>query len=202
VTDNTIGKIGLCWRILSTFGRLHIHPTSGQPKDYPEFHLVYRDAKPKNDWVYDIQKLSSTVWHSDVTYEQQPPGLTTLFLYDTPGSGGDTGYVSQVGEQSCWPWHAISTYADYIPEAYNRLSPSLRAYLETLSVVHSGVEQAEYSRRGNRGGVVKREPVENVHPLVRRHPVTGEKALFVNKQFSRRIVGLRTEESDAILNLL
>jgi sulfonate dioxygenase len=50
--------------------------------------------------------------------------------------------------------------------------------------------------------VVKREPVENVHPLVRRHPVTGEKALFVNKQFSRRIVGLRTEESDAILNLL
>ncbi|RSH89752.1 hypothetical protein EHS25_001738 [Saitozyma podzolica] len=167
----------------STFGRLHIHPTSGQPKDYPEFHLVYRDAKPKNDWVYDIQKLSSTVWHSDVTYEQQPPGLTTLFLYDTPGSGGDTGYVSQV-------------------EAYNRLSPSLRAYLETLSVVHSGVEQAEYSRRGNRGGVVKREPVENVHPLVRRHPVTGEKALFVNKQFSRRIVGLRTEESDAILNLL
>lgn len=82
----------------STFGRLHIHPTSGQPKDYPEFHLVYRDAKPKSAWAYDVQKLSSTVWHSDVTYEVQPPGLTTLFLYDTPGSGGDTGYVSQVGE--------------------------------------------------------------------------------------------------------
>jgi sulfonate dioxygenase len=81
-----------------TFGRLHIHPTSGQPKDYPEFHLVYRDAKPKSAWAYDTQKLSSTVWHSDVTYEAQPPGLTTLFLYDTPGSGGDTGYVSQVGE--------------------------------------------------------------------------------------------------------
>jgi sulfonate dioxygenase len=92
--------------------------------------------------------------------------------------------------------------AESVVEAYNRLSPSFQAYLETLSVVHSGVEQAEYSRRGNRGGVVKREPVENVHPLVRRHPVTGEKALFVNKQFSRRIVGLRTEESDAILNLL
>ena len=49
---------------------------------------------------------------------------------------------------------------------------------------------------------MKREPVEHVHPLVRRHPVTGEKAIYVNKQFSRRIVGLKTEESDAILNLL
>jgi sulfonate dioxygenase len=69
-------------------------------------------------------------------------------------------------------------------------------------VLHSGVAQAEYSRRGNRGGVVKREPVENVHPLIRRHPVTGEKALFVNKQFSRKIIGLKAEESEAILNLL
>jgi sulfonate dioxygenase len=68
--------------------------------------------------------------------------------------------------------------------------------------VHSGVAQAEFSRRGNRGGVVKREPVEHVHPLVRRHPVTGDLALYVNPQFSRRIVGLKTEESNAILNLL
>jgi sulfonate dioxygenase len=87
-------------------------------------------------------------------------------------------------------------------EAYNRLSPSFREYLETLSVLHSGVAQAEYSRSGNRGGVVKREPVETVHPLVRTHPVTGQKALFINKQFSRRIIGLKVEESDAILNLL
>lgn len=118
-----------------------------------------------------------------VTYEKQPPGLTTLFLFDSPPAGGDTAYVSQV-------------------EAYNRLSPSFAAYLETLQVIHSGVEQANYSRLGKRGGVVKREPVENAHPLVRTHPVTGQKALFVNKQFSRKIVGLKREESDAILNLL
>jgi sulfonate dioxygenase len=145
---------------------------------------VYKDAKPGSGFFnYARDSVTTTGFHSDVTYEEQPPGLTTLFLYETPYTGGDTLYVSQV-------------------EAYNRLSPSFQAYLETLSVVHSGVEQANYSRAGGRGGVVKREPVENVHPLVRRHPVTGDKALFVNKQFSRRIVGLKTEESDAILNFL
>lgn len=166
-----------------TFGRLHIHPTSGQPAGFPEFHLVYKDDARKGFGGYNPNKLSSTGWHSDVTYEEQPPGLTTLFLYANPDSGGDTAFLSQVA-------------------AYNHLSPSFRAYLETLQVVHSGVAQADFSRAGNRGGVVKREPVETVHPLVRRHPVTGEKALFINRQFSRHIVGLKTEESEAIMNLL
>ena len=86
--------------------------------------------------------------------------------------------------------------------AYKHLSPSLRTYLETLTAVHSGKAQAEFSRAGNRGGIVKREPVENSHPIVRTHPVTGEKALFVNRQFTRSIDGLKKEESDAILELL
>lgn len=123
------------------------------------------------------------MWHSDVTYEAQPPGLTALFLFDSPPSGGDTGYEDQRA-------------------AYKHLSPSLRGYLETLSAVHSGVRQADEARKGGRGGIVKREPVENVHPIIRRHPVTGEKALFVNRQFTRHIVGLKQEESDALLELL
>lgn len=76
-----------------------------------------------------------------------------------------------------------------------KLSPAFVAFLKTLKAVHSGVEQANFSRSGRRGGIVRREPVENVHPLVRRHPVTGEEALYVNKQFTRRIVGLKKEES-------
>jgi sulfonate dioxygenase len=88
-----------------TFGRLHTHPTSGQPKEYQQFHLVYRDGAGADGpgaaslvRNYYADKLTSTQWHSDVTYEEQPPGLTTLLLYATPESGGDTAYVSQVGQ--------------------------------------------------------------------------------------------------------
>lgn len=119
---------------------------------------------------------TSTLWHSDVSYELQPPGLTTFFLLDQPKTGGDTIFLSQV--------HALK-----------RLSPQFVAFLRTLKAIHSGVEQAAFSRAGNRGGIVRREPVEHVHPVIRKHPVTGEEALYVNRQFTRRIVGLKREES-------
>lgn len=85
--------------------------------------------------------------------------------------------------------------------AYKRLSPSFRAYLETLTAIHSAVEQAEDSIK-NGSGIVRRNPVETIHPVVRVHPGTGEKALFVNKAFTKHIVGLKKEESDAILNFI
>ncbi|KAI0067960.1 TauD-domain-containing protein [Artomyces pyxidatus] len=164
------------------FGRLHVHPTSGHPQGYPELHLVYKDAKSTYNFELD-QSTTTTMWHSDVSYELQPPGLTTFFLLSQPTTGGDTLFTSQVS-------------------TLKKLSPPFVAFLRTLTAVHSGVEQAEFSRSGKRGGVVRREPVENVHPLVRRHPVTGEEALYVNRQFTRRIVGLKREESNNILNFL
>ncbi|KAJ6006924.1 hypothetical protein N7451_004868 [Penicillium sp. IBT 35674x] len=163
------------------FGRHHIHPTSGSPEGYPEIHLVHRN---NNAWEFDqylAEKNSSVSWHSDVTYEQQPPGTTILYLLDGPEVGGDTVFVDQV-------------------EAYKRLSPAIKERLHGLKAVHSGLEQATNSRE--RGGVVRREPVTNEHPLVRTHPVTGEKALFVNAGFTRSIVGLKKEESDALLGFL
>ncbi|EIN13379.1 TauD-domain-containing protein [Punctularia strigosozonata HHB-11173 SS5] len=164
------------------FGRLHIHPTSGHPRNYPELHLVYRDENSTFNFERE-DRITSTTWHSDVSYELQPPGLTTFFLLAQPESGGDTLFTSQVSTLS-------------------KLSPPFVEFLRTLKAVHSGVEQAEFSRSGKRGGMVRREPVENVHPVVRRHPVTGQEALYVNRQFTRRIVGLKKEESDNILNFL
>jgi sulfonate dioxygenase len=164
------------------FGRLHIHPTSGHPAGYPEIHLVYRDVDSSFNFELD-DSITSIRWHSDVSYELQPPGLTTFFLLAQPQTGGDTLFTSQVA-------------------ALKRLSSQYVGFLRTLKAVHSGVQQAEFSRAGRRGGTVRREPVENVHPLVRKHPVTGEEALYVNRQFTRRIVGLKREESESILNFL
>jgi alpha-ketoglutarate-dependent taurine dioxygenase len=121
--------------------------------------LVHRKGSNGEFEAFLANRNSSVGWHSDVSYEAQPPGTTFLYIFDGPESGGDTGFVNHV-------------------EAYNRLSPALKERLHGLKAVHSGFEQAEFSR--NRGGVVRREPVSNEHPLVRTHPATGEKALFVN----------------------
>ncbi|KAH9206075.1 putative alpha-ketoglutarate-dependent sulfonate dioxygenase [Leptodontidium sp. 2 PMI_412] len=165
------------------FGRHHIHPTSGSPEGHPELHIVHRYGKPGTSEFdsFLAGRNSSVSWHSDVTYEAQPPGTTFLYIFDGPEEGGDTLFTNQV-------------------EAYNRLSEPLKERLHGLKAVHSGFEQAQFSR--DRGGVVRREPVKNEHPVVRTHPATGEKALFVNAGFTRSIVGLKKEESDALLQFL
>jgi hypothetical protein len=96
-----------------------------------------------------------------VSYEQQPPGTTFLYILDKPSTGGDTLFVNAA-------------------EAYNRLSPLFQQRLHGLRATHSAVEQANASLA--RGGIKRREPVVNEHPIVRTHPVTGEKALYVNPQ--------------------
>lgn len=100
-------------------------------------------------------------WHSDVSYERQPPGTTFLYVLEKPAAGGDTLFVDAA-------------------EAYRRLSPAFRQRLHGLRATHSAVEQAAASLA--RGGVVRRDPVVSEHPVVRTHPATGEKALYVNPQ--------------------
>ncbi|KAK7451163.1 hypothetical protein VKT23_012494 [Stygiomarasmius scandens] len=158
------------------FGPIQRHPTSGNVKGYPEFHV----ERPIPEYRGG-DRINGTSWHSDVSYEKQPPGTTFFFILDQPETGGDTLFLSQA-------------------EAYRRLSPEFQKRLEGLRAVHSAVEQAEFSRR--RGGPVRREPVETEHPLVRVHPVTGEKALYVNQGFTRRIVGFKHEESEYLLKFL
>ncbi|KAJ7042272.1 hypothetical protein C8F04DRAFT_1229963 [Mycena alexandri] len=168
--------------IVSYFGPIHKHPTSGN--GFPEFHVVYRDADHDEHREYiGLERSSLTSWHSDISYERQTPGTTFFFILDQPdnGGGGDTLFLSQV-------------------EAYRRLSPEFQKRLEGLRAVHSGVAQADISRK--RGGPVRREPIESEHPVVRVHPVTGEKALYVNPGFTRRIVGYKTEESEHLLKFL
>ncbi|KAB5592032.1 alpha-ketoglutarate-dependent sulfonate dioxygenase [Ceratobasidium theobromae] len=162
------------------YGPLHKHPSTGVPKEpgLEEVHVVYADHTRRPDTTA-FSKFE--LWHSDVTYELQPPGTTLFKVLVSPEEGGDT----------LWS----SGYA-----LYSSLSPFLQQYLEQLSAVHSGADQATGSRAA--GTHVRREPVENVHPLVRVHPATGLKSIFANAGFTRRIVGIPKAESDAILRFL
>jgi len=163
------------------FGRLHIHPTSGAPEGFPEVHLVHRGAEDKSFLDFLTSRTNSVAWHSDVTYENQPPGTTFLYALDVPDAGGDTLFCNMA-------------------KAYERLSPAFQERLAGLQAVHSGYEQATAAK--NRGSIFRRAPVSSIHPLVRTHPATGEKALYVNPQFTRYIVGFKQEESDYLLKFL
>ncbi|KAH0833344.1 hypothetical protein J3R83DRAFT_12413 [Lanmaoa asiatica] len=163
------------------FGPLHKHATTPVPKEpgLEEVHtVVYNDAARRPDSTA-FSKLE--LWHSDVTYEIQPPSTTSLKVITGPEYGGDT----------LWS----SGYA-----LYSSLSPGMQTYLEGLTALHSAVAQAEGSRAA--GLHVRREPIETIHPVVRVHPVTGWKSIYVNPGFTRRIVGVPKAESDSILNFL
>ncbi|KAK3986981.1 putative alpha-ketoglutarate-dependent sulfonate dioxygenase [Cladorrhinum sp. PSN332] len=163
------------------FGPLHIHPVGAHVKDNLELHNIY--LGPDNEYRNRgrSNRLTTTGYHSDVSYEHQPPGITILTLLSVPPTGGDTAWQSQTA-------------------AYSRLSPPIRALLEGLRAEHSGHSQAQNASKD--GLFVRRDPVKTEHPIVRIHPATGQKALFVNPGFTKRIVGLKEEESDALLKLL
>ncbi|CCH40521.1 Alpha-ketoglutarate-dependent sulfonate dioxygenase [Wickerhamomyces ciferrii] len=163
------------------FGPLHIHPSSGAPLDYPEFHITYRRKDPNEYQKVFGNRLHTKGWHSDVTYEKNPPGTTFFAMLQGPESGGDT------------------LFSD-TEEAYNRLSPKFKEMIADLKCVHSSYEQAAQSNAS--GGIERRPPSASIHPLVRTHPVTKKKSLFAGRAFIRQIIGLKQEESDAILNLL
>ena len=173
--------IGKAVEFVRYFGRLHIHPTSGAPAGFPEVHLVHRSAGDTSAQDFFASRTNSVAWHSDTTYENQPPGTTFLYALDVPPAGGDTLFLNMAA-------------------AYQRLSPAFRERLQGLNAVHSAHEQAVSAL--DRGSHVRREPVESIHPLVRTHPATGEKALWCNPQFTRYIVGFKKEESDHLLKFL
>ncbi|CAF9917081.1 MAG: hypothetical protein HETSPECPRED_003116 [Heterodermia speciosa] len=164
------------------FGKLHKHATTSVPSrpGLEDVHVVYTDEKSKDQRA----KFTPTfLWHSDVTYELQPPSYTLLKVLTGPprGGGGDTLWASQ--------------YA-----VYDALSAPMQKYLEGLTALHSAKMQAEGSRAAGRP--VRRDPIVTEHPLVRTHPVTGWKSVFFNPGFVTEIVGVPKVESNAIISYL
>lgn len=164
------------------FGRLHKHATTSVPRKQglEDVHVVYAaDNSPDNRALFS----PSFLWHSDVTYEVQPPSYTMLKVLTGPphGGGGDTLWSSQ--------------YA-----AYDVLSSHMQTYLKGLTALHSADMQANDSRA--LGRPVRRDPVTTEHPLIRTNPVTGWNSLFFNPGFVTKIIGIPKGESDAIIRYL
>jgi taurine dioxygenase len=157
------------------FGELHVHPGVPGPAGHPEVLPVHTDAKS----TY----VAGESWHSDVSCDAEPPMGSILHLRVVPAVGGDTLFASM--------------YA-----AYEGLSARMKAYLEGLTATHDGEPyyRGRYKDKGvdDRGKLYPRA----VHPVVRTHPETRRKALYVNRMFTTRINDVSREESEAILAYL
>ena len=156
----------------SRLGELHIHPAAKAPEGYPEVLVVHTDENSKY--------TAGNGWHTDVSCDERPPGLSMLRIEQTPSAGGDTLWASMYG-------------------AYETLSPSMQEYLLTLTALHTG-DKAYVGRYSARSADV--DYPSNVHPVIRTHPISGRKALYVNSGFTVRIKELTQKESDALLNFL
>lgn len=139
---------------------------------WPDLQATERPANFRNPG-------GSSVWHTDLVHEAQPAGITHLHNDTVPPVGGDTLWASGYG-------------------AYEKLSPSFRKFIDGKYAVYRSAHQ--YLDRENPEAGPKY--VERTHPLVRVHPVTGWKALWVNRSMTVRIVGLDKAESDLILGYL
>jgi taurine dioxygenase len=126
----------------------------------------------------DSKYVAGEDWHSDLTCDAEPPLGSILALHTVPDYGGDTLFSSM--------------YA-----AYDGLSDRMKAYLEGLEAVHD----ADHVYRPLFPDVDRKYP-SSTHPVVRTHPVTGRKLIFVNSSYVTHIVGLPADESAAVLKFL
>lgn len=156
------------------FGELHVHPAAPHEEGHPELMIIRTEASST--------RANGEGWHSDVSCEEEPPLGSILYLRQCPPCGGDTLFAN--------------TYA-----AYEALSERMKGYLEGLTAVHDG--EHVYRRLYANLGVEDRPSYPRAeHPVVRTHPVSGRRSLFVNRGFTTKLVGVPREESDAVLRYL
>ena len=158
----------------SRFGKLHVHPAAPTViADHPEIFAVHADEKSSH--------VAGEEWHSDVSCDLEPPMGSILYLTEVPpDGGGDTLFANM-----------------YM--AYETLCEPIKKMLTGMRAIHAG--EHYYRERYAINDAGKIYP-SSEHPVVRTHPVTKKKCLFVNRVFTTRIVGLKKTESDAILEML
>ena len=168
----------------SRFGHPDIFPFGERPTpETPAVHVIAFDG------ATDAEGKGADEWHTDVTFIPTPPMGTVLRAVELPPYGGDTCFAN-------------------MSAAFDALSPALREMLDGLTAVHDyRVFAPKLFRTDPEGAPAKLEaraksnpPVE--HPVVRTHPESGRMVLFVNRNYTSRIVGLTERENEMLLPYL
>ncbi|HSI29439.1 MAG: taurine dioxygenase [Methylophilus sp.] len=167
-------------KFAANFGKLHIHPIYPVLPDLPEIMNIdtHENFLPDND-----------NWHTDVTFSATPPRAGILAAKRLPSAGGDTLWSSNTA-------------------SYEALSDSLKRSLEGLTATHDVTKSFPKDRWGadaafkeRYDAAVKKYPPLS-HPVIRTHPISGKKSLFVNEGFTTHIDGISQKESDSLLAFL
>lgn len=158
------------------------HAVFGHDPDYPEIYSVakfrtaqtHRTAKMQRPW---------TGWHTDLTAAINPPKASILRGVTIPPYGGDTFWTN-------------------LAAAYEGLSETFRNFVDTLKGIHRFEPPAGAKINSNYDESIRRRVMESEHPIVRIHPESGERILFVSPSFLKSVSGLTPRESGQILELL
>ena len=160
------------------WGTLETHPfygrITGTEVDAPEVVRLEKDARVGG---------FENAWHSDVSWRVEPSLGSVLRAVEVPDLGGDT------------------LWAD-MGAAYDRLPDELRARIDGLSAVHDWYTNFGLAMDPEERDRLRPDFPEVEHPVVRTHPETGRRTLYVNRIFTQRIVGLDDEESEELLEHL
>ncbi len=150
--------------------------------DFPEVYSVDRDRK-NTRYSGELLLYPWSGWHTDITPAINPPSVSILRGDVMPSHGGDTQWADMAA-------------------AYQALSPKLREFLDTLRAVHLYQSNAGTDTRKEYQYLLKKNLIVSEHPLIRVHPETGERVLYISPSFIKSIVDLAPTESERLLNFL
>ncbi|WP_419932129.1 TauD/TfdA dioxygenase family protein [Candidatus Poriferisodalis sp.] len=152
------------------FGELEVHPFARNVPEHPEILVLESTA--------DSFQAAET-WHSDVTFRECPPLGSILMGRVIPAYGGDT----------CWANMEL---------AYEQLPDDVKSQIEGRYAIHSFVKAFGRGMSENEREEARQKYPDQKHPVVRTHPVTGAKSLYVNRTFTLTIDGMTPDESRAL----
>ena len=168
----------------SRFGELIVHPYVKSLEGHPEIVPIVKEPEDKANF--------GGGWHTDVTFLERPAMASILYSHETPAFGGDTLWANQ-------------------QLAYERLSDGMKEMLDGMIAIHSAGSQygtkSESSKNRDKRSSMETAVTEEAettieHPVIRTHPETGRKGLFVNPGFTERFKNMTKRESRPLLQFL